>query len=225
MHFPDDTHATSLTAARTCRRSLERLTRLRALTRLQRRIGGIRAGSAAYLYVLGPIGQRLLDPDAPRRVVREPSLLYLAHTLAITDAFVELTLAARQGRFELLSVTHEPGCWRSFFGPNGATSWIKPDLAVTIGTSDRELSWFLEVDRGTEHAPALRRKGQAYLAAYQYGNVTTQEGVFPRVLWLVPDQRRAAALVKALPRSELSEQLFVVTTTDDLLSTAQELTR
>src|SRR5262245_2204849 len=45
---------------RTRRRVLERLVALQLLATLERRIGGVRAGSAGLMYVLGPAGQRLL---------------------------------------------------------------------------------------------------------------------------------------------------------------------
>src|ERR1051326_2725294 len=73
LHFRSEDHATRLTAARTCRRVLDRLVRGRLLARLQRRtIGGVWAGSASYIYGLGPIGHRLGDEDGPRRRLREP---------------------------------------------------------------------------------------------------------------------------------------------------------
>src|SRR3954465_2325519 len=60
LYFPPDAHATPLTAARTCRRVLERLVEQRLLCRLDRRVGGLRAGSASYVYGVGPVAQRLL---------------------------------------------------------------------------------------------------------------------------------------------------------------------
>src|SRR5687768_17285305 len=60
LHFDGD-HQTDLTAARTCRRVLERLSDLAVLRRLERTVGGVRAGSGAYVYGLGPAGHRLLQ--------------------------------------------------------------------------------------------------------------------------------------------------------------------
>src|SRR5664280_2847157 len=86
LHFSDA--ATPLTAARTCRRVLRRLTTLGLLHRLERRIGGLHAGSAAFIYVLSDGGQRLLDGGAddaaPRKRLHEPSLPFVAHTLALS---------------------------------------------------------------------------------------------------------------------------------------------
>src|SRR5690242_9100083 len=78
-------HATEEAGARVCRRVLARLTRDRLLARLQRRVGGVRAGSASYVYVLGPVGRRLLGE---RHRYTEPSPLFLDHTLAVADARV-----------------------------------------------------------------------------------------------------------------------------------------
>src|SRR5207302_5513936 len=59
LHFAD--HATQLAAARVCRRVLARLIDQRLLARLQRRFGGVRAGSASFVYALGPVGGRLIE--------------------------------------------------------------------------------------------------------------------------------------------------------------------
>ena len=48
-------HATPLTGARTCRKVLGRLTEASILWRLERRIGGVRAGSSSYRLRRGPL--------------------------------------------------------------------------------------------------------------------------------------------------------------------------
>ena len=53
-------HASADTAARIRRRVLERLTAARLLARTERVIGGMRAGSAGFVYGIGPLGHRLL---------------------------------------------------------------------------------------------------------------------------------------------------------------------
>src|ERR687888_1729870 len=107
LHFAD--HATELAGARVCRRVLARLTDERLLARLERRVGGVRAGSASFVYALGPVGGRLLDGQ--RRRVVEPSTTFLIHTLGVAQTHVELVQAARSGQLELLSAVVEPGCW------------------------------------------------------------------------------------------------------------------
>jgi hypothetical protein len=49
LSFPGEAHASGLSARRIARRVLERLTRDRLLVRLERRIGGVSAGSAGYI--------------------------------------------------------------------------------------------------------------------------------------------------------------------------------
>jgi len=49
IHFTD---STPLSNARSCRATLARLTRWRVLARLERRVGGVRSGSAGYVYSL-----------------------------------------------------------------------------------------------------------------------------------------------------------------------------
>lgn len=135
VHFPATDHGTPTAAARACGRELSRLTRDRLLVRLGRRIGGIRAGSSSYVYALGPVGQRLLALDGPRPRFREPSAIFVDHTLAVSQLVVELTMAERAGRCEVLRVEGEPDCWRTFSGVAGRVL-LRPDLAVTLGLGD-----------------------------------------------------------------------------------------
>lgn len=217
LHFSDA--ATPLTAARTCRRVLRRLTTLGLLHRLERRIGGLHAGSAAFIYALSDGGQRLLDGGAndaaPRRRLHEPSLPFVAHTLAIAELYVSLVVASRPdsgvGLVELLDVQTEPTCWRRWTRGDGSGEVLRPDLYVSLGVGADELRWFIEVDRGSEHLPTVLRKAQAYQRYYDSGVEQTREGVFPRVLWVVPDARRAQQLTAGLERERgLTAALFDV---------------
>ena len=76
LHF-DPVHPTPTASARSCNRALARLRDARVLKALDRRIGGVRAGSAGFVWYLGPAGDRMLrskDPDGRpgRRNYREP---------------------------------------------------------------------------------------------------------------------------------------------------------
>jgi hypothetical protein len=95
VHFPLLDHATADAAGRASRRVLSRLVREGVLVRLERRIGGIRGGSAGFLYLASPLGHRVLDGDGPRRRVREPSLAFVNHTLAIGQLVIDLIEAQR----------------------------------------------------------------------------------------------------------------------------------
>lgn len=204
-------HVTALSAARSCRRTLERLVRDRMLVRSERRIGGVRAGSAAFVYAIGPVGERVLGTVVPRRRFREPSPMFLAHTLAASELYVQLHEAADGDRFKLISLEAEPRCWRSSTGLGGRLL-LKPDLFVVLATGEYEYRWFVEVDLGTEHTPALLRKCQAYETYYQSGVEQAEHGVFPRVLWVTPDEERAEHIRRVIERdSHLTPALFVAT--------------
>jgi hypothetical protein len=220
LHFRvPEQHATTLTAARTARRTLERLVRQRLLLRLERRIGGVRAGSASFIYALGPVGERVLTSERPRRRFREPSAWFVAHTLAAGELYVRLHEAARgQVLHVLTSVETEPVCWRRVATSNGR-SLLKPDLLVITGTDQYEYRWFVEVDLGTEHAPAVVRKCRTYEAYYRSGVEQAAHGVFPRVLWVTPADGRAERVRRAIERAtDLTDGLFVVTTTEQAIA-------
>jgi hypothetical protein len=222
IHFTLTDHATKLTAARSSRRVLERLVRDRLLCRLERRVGGVRAGSASYVYCLGPVGQRLLVDqavDQPRRRFREFSQAVSLHTLAIAESVVSLIVAARARQFDLLEVQPEPRCWRDSVGPMGVATTLRPDLFVTVGIGEFEHRWFIEVDLGTESPSTLLRKCAAYETYYQSGTEQNQHGVFPRVLWQMHTSERAARLRAAIEHSNnLTTALFTTATAKEWIS-------
>jgi hypothetical protein len=202
--------------ARAARRALLRLVRLGALARLPRPVGGVRAGSAGYVYYLGPGGQRLAherdwQPKRRRRRSAHPGTLFLRHVLAIAELHVLLIEADRSRRIELLKLASEPSCWRSYDGAHDQRAVLKPDSYVRLGHADFEDSYFLEVDRGTEGSRAIAAQLGRYLAYYDSGQEQAERGVFPRVLWLACDARRAdviGACVAGLMEAE--RELFRV---------------
>jgi hypothetical protein len=219
LYFAD--HASPLAGARVCRRVLARLSQERLLKRLQRRVGGIRAGSASFVYALGPAGSRVIDQY--RRRVTEPSPTFLDHTLAVAEAYVELVRASRAGRIELVRVDVEPACWRRYVGYGGSREVLKPDLYVVTGSGEFEDCWFLEIDRGTESPLTLRRKADAYEAYRRSGREQAAHGAFPLVVWVAPDERRAGRIEKAIDaRRERKAELFRTTSSEHLVELLAE---
>lgn len=170
----------------------------RLLERLPRRIGGVRAGSAGYIYSLDVAGQRLMNPDRPRWQRPWPvGTPFLDHSLAVAELYVSLREAQGLGRLVVAGFQAEPASWRSFPGPGGGRMVIKPDARVRLRLGRYEDTWMVEADRSTESLPTVRRKCELYIRYWQSG----REGeIFPRVLWLVPDQRRYDQLVDLLGR-------------------------
>lgn len=216
LHFAD--HASDSTGGRVCRRVLARLAEFRAIQHLERRIGGVRAGSASFVWRLGPVGERLLqltaaDNGRPRLRRKEPSLHYLDHSLAVAETHLRLLEAGRAHSFHLLRVQTEPTCWRSFVSLGGGLAVLKPDLYAVTATSEYEDSWFIEVDRGTESLPTLLRKCRVYEEYRRSGVEQRTHDVFPLVLWLLPNQPRLDTLSTALHQApDLDAALYRLTT-------------
>jgi hypothetical protein len=217
LHFHD--HATDEAAARIRRRVLARLASYRVIEHLERRVGGIRAGSASYVWRVGVVGDRLLrrrrgEDGRSRR--REPSARYLDHCLTVVACHIELVVAARQGQLDLVTTETEPVCWRRFLGAGGVRETLKPDLYVVTATGDFEDHWFVEVDRGTESVPTVIKKCAQYERYRRSGREQAQAGVFPRVVWVLPDQSRLERLAVEMARTRnLDGDLFRITTLED----------
>jgi hypothetical protein len=211
------------TAARSARRLLARLTALRILGRLERRIGGRRAGSAGYVYYLGPVGQRLTAYWHGRGLTRgrtrpEPGGRYVRHRLAVSDLYVQTRLASEAGTLDLLSFQSEPDCWRTYVDSFGGRALLKPDAYLRLGLGAYEDSFFIEVDLGSESRSVIARKLRAYLDYFHTGTEQAERGVFPRVLLLTNSEARRVVLVEVCARLPAEAWgLFTVSTLDKTL--------
>jgi hypothetical protein len=132
--------------------------------------------------------------------------LFVAHTLAISELYVRLREAEQVGRLELLRFDAEPDAWH-----RSAIGVVKPDAYAVVLAGRFEDHFWLEVDRGTESLPTLRRKLQSYVEVALSGD-TGPDGVLPRVVVTVETAERlhaVAALLRSLPAP--GEQLVSVT--------------
>jgi hypothetical protein len=216
LHF---TTGTDLANARACTRCLARLQADGVVAALTRRVGGVRAGSAATIWSLGTAGQYLVTGSGPGgAAIRRPwtpSWPFVAHRLAITELAVHLREAEVTGALEVIQYVAEPACWRRYTGPHGATANLKPDAFAVMSDGQFEDSWFVEMDLGTERPAVIARKRDAYLAYYRNGAEQKRTGVFPWVLFVVPTDARRRVVEGALGKPRTSEpDLFIVATTD-----------
>jgi Replication-relaxation len=220
LHF--HTHASQMTGARKARTALDRLTGHRVLVRLERRVGGIRAGSSSYIYGLGPVGCRLVAVDGNRVRPKEPSPAFLTHTLAVAQLAIDLETRMRSeapGTPKLEIVT-EPQCWQTFAsGIYSARDVLKPDLSVVTGDGEYEYRWFVEIDLGTESGTAIKKKAEVYLAYLRTGIEQKTHGIFRRVLFVTPEAKRAAFLERVFAdMKQIPDGLFIVTQTPNALT-------
>lgn len=211
-------HASDGSGARVCRRTLSRLDGFGLLQRPLRRIGGLVAGSAASVWFLSSMGLRLINlraGDGATGRVRDPGERFVRHYLAVADVHLELVKQERVGIWDLVEVQTEPSGWRRFTGLGGARETLKPDLYAVTATGEFEDHWFIEVDRATESVATVLRQCEAYEYYRRQGDEINRNGVFPVVVWVVPDEHRAAKLRDAIKSARgLTGELYRVVTQD-----------
>ena len=188
LHFAE--HINDLAAARACNRALLRLRDLGLIASLERRVGGVRMGSASYVWQLAATGERFLrltTGRAHRRRFLEPGPYFIDHTLAVADVAIDLLELDRT--VDDLTLEHlgtEPRNWRRYLGSAGETQWLKPDLHVITGHDDEtggyEEHAFLEIDLGTEHTPRIQAKCRTYAVYANTGAYQAEHGLFPAVV-------------------------------------------
>lgn len=201
------------TKQRVRRRVLERLNSWQVVSRLDRVIGGVRAGSTGWVYTLGVAGQRLMRLEADQhdnRRIRSPwtpGAMFLQHSLDIAEIYVQLHEAARNTDFEVTSFDTEPTSW----WPDGLGGFLKPDAHLVLSTNRfDELIW-LEVDRGTESLPTLKRQLTGYVNFAQRGQLGPS-GVMPHVVISTPNERRAESTKAIAEYLDPDSTIFRITT-------------
>lgn len=195
--------------------ALQRLRDLGLLVNLERRIGGVRAGSGGHVWQITDLANRLLiehlgEETGPRIRPAEPSTTFLDHTLAIAELVITLQRTSRDG-VEIERLQLEPDCWRTYLGAAGETRALKPDLASTSQTDGFTDFYFWEVDRATEAPNRVVKKSLQYQLYRNTGVEQRAHGLFPAVVWVVPNKRRHDQLVRRLAAEpEIDQRLFTV---------------
>lgn len=88
-------------ASKACRRNMQKLLEYKLVNKLDRKIGGYRAGSNANIWYLTDAGYKLLDledPDTPlkRRRFLEPSAITLRHRLTSVECYIQMVELGRK---------------------------------------------------------------------------------------------------------------------------------
>ena len=218
LHITD---ASSKNAAiRAAARELRKLKEYGLVATLERRIGGTRAGSGSLIWHLTEAGERFLAMNTSeqysRRRYLEPSRMFLRHSLAVSECYVQLVEICRNApELTLLNADWEPDCWRPYT-QHGKVIALKPDLFVATKSDGYEDRWFIEIDLSTESPSTIIGKCDRYRDYYRSGLEQKQFGVFPVVVWIVLDEKRKerlrAAIQEAYPKGG---KLFIVITADE----------
>jgi len=196
LRFEKD-HANPGAALRAANRMLNRLKKLGLVACLERYIGGVRGGSGGLIWTLTAAGAKLinLDGKAPsRRRIFEPSPQFAKHTLAISEAYIQLL---RIYGIALIKAELEPFCWRNY---SGCT--LKPDLFAITSDGEYEDYWFLELDLATETPARIIAKCKQYEDYYVNGEEQRRHGLFPKVVWIVPSEKRRDSIRGHIARSK-----------------------
>ncbi|MBQ9321350.1 MAG: replication-relaxation family protein [Eubacterium sp.] len=220
LHIPDA--STPAAAMRAAAKNMNKLKGYGLVRTFNRRIGGIRAGSASYVWHLTEAGYRLLDlkeraytTDRSRRHL-EPSFIHMKHTIAIAECYVQLVEISRKAKNLVLNtVEWEPDCWRPY-RDNGHDLQMKPDLFVVTYNGGYEDRWFIEMDLNTEALPVVIDKCARYHQYFRTGIEQRQNEVFPITVWIVPDENRKQKIIDGLAERFINApKLFVVITPDE----------
>ncbi len=176
------------------KRTLKRLTDRGVLARLQLRIvGGSGGGSTTFVYQIGRVGGRLLGlpRDYPRYSAVDD------HMLDTAECLVRLKGLERSGVLTVLDYLGEDAAYREVGGIK-----LTPDLYVRVQlhASGRQLFRYLEVDRATERLPQIAEKCGRYFQAYKLWDSEVHGAVFPRVLFVVPDERRQREIARVIAK-------------------------
>ncbi len=218
LYFTD--MVSEVAGQRTARRILRKLHDLGLIASLTRRVGGVRAGSSSLIWYLTEAGERLLrlgddGPHARKRYL-EPSMLFLAHNIAVAECYVRLTEICDGEKLKLCSVELESDCWRAY-NSKGKQTTLRPDFFAVTNQDKYEDRWFFEVDLNTEAAATVVKKCRRYHEYYRSGLEQQQHGVFPLTVWIVPDAARKDCLVSHIQAAfEGQLRLFSVITPDEL---------
>jgi hypothetical protein len=219
--------ASQSAAQRAANRALNHLQDSGLISSLGRRVGGVRAGSSSYVWSLTNPGFRLLNlgndqdnPNAaqPRKRPFEPSPRFLNHTLGVTELYIQLL---GMNGVTITNIQFEPQCWREFAGgynTGGAKQQLKPDLFAVTSDGNYDDSWFFELDLATEAPSRVVGKCEQYEAYYNSNAEQRQSGVFPLVVWIVPDGKRRTAIREHISQATTlrHKELFIVILPDEL---------
>ncbi len=183
-------------------KNLSRLMELGLIARLEKQVGGVRAGSKGIVWYVTEAGARLLNLGTEQQKTRkrylEPVPNFLRHNIAVTETFVMIVEICRDDSvMKLRHIEVEPDCWREY-QKSGKSISLRPDLYARTVTGEFFDHLFIEVDLSTESPSAVVEKCHRYHEYYKTGAEQKKSGAFPLVLWIVQDEPRKQKLEETI---------------------------
>ena len=219
--FGDASRPTSL---RLVHRHIARLDRAGLIRSYPNPLPTHRVGRRDQVHVLSARGLRTTGKPTGlglgQRRSWHPSAAKLEHWLAIGDLYAQLNESSRNGSLTIRSFAVEGDARRLYPDEAGRTRSLQPDAYASVQVGDTVLSWFIEIDRGTENPHRIAQKCRAY-REYELSDIEYQRhGVFPGVLFIVPDQQRLQAVSRVLTQQPADARgLFWVATETAAITT------
>lgn len=198
------THASTVAT----NRKLKALTDLGLIQAVNQKIDCRLRGYVAYIYYLTEAGERILqihlgEPETRKRNI-EPSTVTLAHTVSVSECYVQAVETCRRDDLKLTEIQLEPECWRPY-QRNYKQCILKPDLAFVTEKQDwsshdepwYEMRWFVEMDLNTENIQTILTKCRRYYDYYKSDmEQKLHDDVFPLVVWIVKTESRRNSLIR-----------------------------
>lgn len=77
--------------------------------------------------------------------------------------------------------------------------------------------WFIEIDLATESPATILKKCERYYDYYRTNLEQRKHGVFPAIIWIVPDKARKEVLQTTIAKAnQKNTKMFLIIMPDDL---------
>jgi hypothetical protein len=115
---------------------------------------------------------------------------------------VQIAEMCRTHGIEQILCEIEPACWRSYTGEDGKPATLKPDLFAILANDSYEDIWFVEIDMATQSPCVILDKCARYGQYYRDCEIKKQYGIYPYVVFIVPNEKRKERLQAVIAESK-----------------------
>ena len=181
----------------------------------QRAFGQAQNRLKSYDDIINRLGQRNYGPVAAANPPGQPGFTPPGNTAPAND--LSTRLYGISG-ITVLTMQQEPICWRSYADPDNVVHQLKPRLYAVTSDGSYEDHWFFEYDAGKEAPAQALQKCRQYEDYYNSNTEQRDSGMFPVIVWVVPDAAHKGSLQNSVVQSQelQHKELFLFVTPDEL---------